>query len=201
MKAAQSARDAKMGLKRQLKEKCSVRILFFVFVTGLTMVLSTSAAVASFNAMSFIMNNTTFFSDFREFREQWFAVEEQIFGIEDIYAPVDWEAIRDGAKEVVMKHEHIMMKFIRDARSSRDTLPQDQLSGAQGVIEKVLEYIDSVGLVVLKLYEISEQLHRKTVDPYSYTMADYNQDIKQLKQLYATYHDNGNELNQLFYGK
>ena len=94
-----------------------------------------------------------------------------------------------------------MMKFIRDARSSRDTLPQDQLSGAQGVIEKVLEYIDSVGLVVLKLYEVSEQLHRKTVDPYSYTMADYNQDIKQLKQLYSTYHDNGNELNQLFYGK
>jgi hypothetical protein len=201
MKAVQSVRNVKMGLKRRLKEKCSVHILFLIFVTGIVMILSASVAVASFNAISFITNNTTFFSDFREFREQWFAVEEQIFGIEDIYAPVDWSAIRDSAKEVVMKHERIMIKFIRDARSSRDTLPQDQVSGAQGVIEKVLEYIDSVGLVVLKLYEISEQLHRKTVDPFSYTMTDYNQDVRQLKQLYATFHTNGNELNQLFYGR
>lgn len=190
-----------MGPERQMKEKCSVHILFLTFVIGIVMILFTSAAIASFSAMSFIMNNTTFFLDFRGFREQWFAVEEQIFEIEDISIPVDWSAIRDNAKKVVMEHERIMIKFIRDARASRDTLPQDQVSEAQGVIEKVLEYIDSVGLVVLKLYEISEQLHQKTVDPFSYTMKDYNQDIKQLEQLYATFHNNGNELNQLFYGK
>ena len=201
MKAVQSVKDAKMGLKPQLKEKRPVRILFLIFVTGIAMILHTSAAVASFNAMSFIMNNTTFFSDFREFREQWFAVEEKIFGIEDTYDPVDWSAIRESAKEVVTEHERIMIKFVRDARSSRDALPQDQASGAQGVIEKVLEYIDSVGLVVLKLYEISEHLHRKTVDPYSYSMTDYNEDVRQLNQLYAAFHNNGNDLNQLFYGK
>ena len=115
MKAVQLVRDAKMGPKHQLKEKCShVHILFLTFVIGIVIILSTSAAVASFNAISFIMNNTTFFSDFREFQEQWFVVEEQIFGVEDIYAPIDWSAIRDRAKEVVIEHERIMIKFVRD---------------------------------------------------------------------------------------
>lgn len=190
-----------MRLKRQPKDRRSVHILSLAFVTSIVMILHASAAMATFNAMSFIRNNTTFFSDFREFRVQWFAVEEQIFGIEDIYAPVDWSAIRDSAKEVVTKHERLMVKFVRDARSSRSKLPQGEASRAQEVIEKVLEYIDSVGLVVLKLYEISEKLYRKTVEPYSYTMTDYNVDIKQFKQLYATFQNQGNELNQLFYGK
>ncbi len=190
-----------MRLKRQPQDRPSVHILSFAMATSIVMILHSSAAMATFNAMSFIRNNTTFFSDFREFREQWFAVEEQIFGIEDIYAPVDWSAIRDSAKEVVMKHERLMVKFFRDARSSRSKLPQGEAARAQEVIEKVLEYIDSVGLVVLKLYEISEKLHRKTVEPYSYTMTDYNVDNKQFMQLYATFKNQGNELNQLLYGR
>jgi len=165
------------------------------------MILYASTAMATFNAVSFIRNNTTFFSDFREFREQWFAVEEQIFGIEDIYAPVDWSAIRDSAKEVVMEHERLMVKFVRDARSAQSKLPPAEAAQAQHAIEIVLEYLDSVGLVILKLYEISEKLYKKTLDPYSYTMSDYNDDFRHFKKLNEAFEKKGKALNQLLYGK
>ncbi len=90
-----------MRLKRQPKDRLFVHILSFAFVTSIVVSLHASAAVNTFNATSFIRNNTTFFSDFRELQSKWFSVEEQIFGIEDVYTSVDWSAIRDSAKEVV----------------------------------------------------------------------------------------------------
>ncbi|MDA2921122.1 hypothetical protein MYX76_16805 [Desulfobacterota bacterium AH_259_B03_O07] len=65
----------------------------------------------------------------------------------------------------------------------------------------MLEYLDSVGLVVLKLYEISEKLYKKTLDPYSYTMADYNADFRHFKKLNEAFEKKGESVNQLLYGK
>ncbi len=100
-----------------------------------------------------------------------------------------------------MMHESLMVKFLRDCRSSRSKIPPDEEAQAQHAIEVVLEYIDSVGLVVLKLYEISEKLYNKTVDPYSYTMSDYNSDMKHFKKLSEAFEEKGKALNQLLYGK
>ena len=177
------------------------QLLCLAVVVAATIVLDSPVVIAKFDPMSFIQNNTTFFSDFRAFREQWFAVEGRISGIKDEYEPVDWAGIRDSAKEVVMMHERLMVKFARDCRSSRSKLPPDEADQAQRTIEVVLEYVDSVGLVVLKLYEISEKLYNKTADPYSYTMSDYNSDMKQFKKLNEAFEKKGKALNHLFYGK
>jgi len=157
--------------------------------------------MAKFDSMSFFEQNTTFFSDFRTFRTEWFEVEERIFNIKDEYELVDWAKIRDNAKEVVMKHEHLIVKFARDCSSARIKLPDGDAVQAQHAIELVLEYLDSVGLVVLKLYEISEKLYKKTIDPYPYRMSDYNDDFSHLKKLYETFEKKGAALNQLLYGK
>jgi len=162
--------------------------------------LNTTPVMAKFDPMSFFENNTTFFSDFRECRAQWFAVEDRISSIKDEYEPVDWAAIRDSAKEVVMKHERLMVKFARDCRSARSKLPAAEAAQAQHAIEIVLEYLDSVGLVVLKLYEISEKLYKKQ-DPYSYTMSDYNDDLRHFKKLNEAFEGKGKALNQLLYGR
>lgn len=87
------------------------------------------------------------------------------------------------------------------SRSSSIKLKSDEKAQAHRTIEMVSEYIDSVGLVVLKLYEISEKLYKKTVAPYSYTMSDYNLDMKQFKKLNEAFEKKGKALNHLFYGK
>lgn len=165
------------------------------------MVLNATTVMAKFDPMSFFENNTTFFSDFRTFQTQWFAVEDRISSIKDEYEPVDWTEIRDKAKDVVMMHESLMVKFARDCRSARSKLPPAKMDQAQHAIEIAMEYIDSVGLVVLKLYEISEMLYNKTVDPYSYTMSDYNSDMRYFKKLNKAFEEKGKALNQLLYGK
>jgi len=100
-----------------------------------------------------------------------------------------------------MMHENLTVKFARDCRSARSKLPPAEAAQAQHAIEIVLEYLDSVGLVVLKLYEISEKLYKKTLDPYSYTMSDYNDDFRHFKKLNEAFEKKGKELNQLLYGK
>ena len=177
------------------------RLICIAFVIYLAMGLNTTPVMANFDPMSFFEKNTTFFFDFREFRAQWFAVEDRISSIKDEYEPVDWAAIRDSAKEVVMKHERLMVKFARDCRSARSKLPPAEAAQAQHAIEIVLEYLDSVGLVVLKLYEISEKLYKKTQDPYSYTMSDYNDDFRHFKKLNEAFEGKGKALNQLLYGR
>ena len=177
------------------------RLICIVFVINVVMVLNATTVMAKFDPMSFFEKNTTFFSDFKTFRTQWFTVEDRISSIKDEYEPVDWAAIRDSAKEVVMKHERLMVKFARDCRSARSKLPPAEAAQAQHAIEIVLEYLDSVGLVVLKLYEISEKLYKKTLNPYSYTMSDYNDDFRHFKKLNEAFEKKGKVLNQLLYGK
>ena len=177
------------------------RLICIAFIINVAMFLNATTVMAEFDPMSFFEKNTTFFSDFRTFRTQWFAVEERISNIKDEYEPVDWAAIRDSAKEVVMKHECLMVKFARDCRSARSKLPDGEAAQAQHAIEIVLEYLDSVGLVVLKLYEISEKLYNKTLDPYSYTMSDYNDDFRHFKKLNEAFEKKGKTLNQLLYGQ
>lgn len=157
--------------------------------------------MGKFNALFFLEKNTTFLTDFQTFRAQWFMVEDQISGIKDVYEPVNWAAIRESAKEVVKNHERLLVKFLRDYTPALSQLPSIDVAGAQHAIEVVLEYLDSVGLYVLKLYEISEKLYNKTRDPYSYTMSDYNRDIMQLKQLDEAFCQKGILLNNLMYGK
>ena len=177
------------------------QLLCLAIVIATNIIFASPVAIAKFDPMLFIQNNTTFFSDFRALREKWFAVEDRISSIKDVYEPVDWAAIRNSAKQVVMIHERLMVKLARDCRSSRSKLLPGEADQAQRTIELVLEYIDSVGLVVLKLYEISEKLYNKTVNPYSYTMSDYNSDMKQFKKLNEAFEKKGNSLNLLFYGK
>ena len=177
------------------------RLICIAFVINVAMVLNATTVMAKFDPMSFFEKNTTFFSDFKTFLTQWFAVEDRISSIKDEYEPVDWAAIRDSAKKVVMKHESLMVKFARDCRSARSKLPPAEAAQAQHAIEIVLEYLDSVGLVVLKLYEISEKLYKKTLDPYSYTMSDYNDDFRHFKKLNESFEKKGKVLNQLLYGK
>ena len=55
--------------------------------------------MAKFNPMSFFEKNTTFFFDFKMLRTQWFAVEDRISSIKDMYEPVDWGEIRDSCNE------------------------------------------------------------------------------------------------------
>jgi len=177
------------------------RLICIAFVLNVAMVLNATTVNAKFDPLSFFEKNTTFFRDFKTFRTQWFAVEDRIFSIKDEYEPVNWAAIRDSAKEVVMKHERLMVKFARDCRSARSKLPPAEAAQAQHALEIVLEYLDSVGLVVLKLYEISEKLYKKTLDPYAYTTSDYNDDIRHFKKLYEAFEKKGKALNQLMYGK
>ncbi len=177
------------------------RLICIAFFINVAMVLNATTVMAKFDPMSFFEKNTTFFSDFKTFRTQWFAVEDRISGIKDEYEPVDWDAIRDSAKEVVMKHKRLMVKFARDCRSARSKLLPAEEAQAQHAIEIVLEYLDSVGLVVLKLYEISEKLYKKTLEPYSYTMSDYNDDFRHFKKLNEAFEKKGKVLNQLLYGK
>ncbi len=177
------------------------RLICIAFVINVAMVLNATTVMAKFDPMSFFENNTTFFSDFKTFRTQWFAVEDRISSIKDEYEPVDWAAVRDSAKEVVMKHEGLMVKFVRDCRSARSKLPPAKADQAQHAIETVMEYLDSVGLVVLKLYEISAKLYNKIQDPYSYTMSSYNDDFRHFRKLYEAFEKKGKALNQLMYGK
>ena len=179
----------------------SIRLTWFALLLILITVLDSPTAMATFTPLQFFEKNTTFFADFSEFRVQWFAVEDRISDIKDEYEPVDWEAIKNSAKEVVTKHEQLMVKFARDCRIARDKLPSEEVTQAQRAIEIMLEYLDSVGLVVLKLYEMSEKLYQKTLDPYSYTMEDYNTDFRQFKTLNKSFAKKGNEVNQLLYGK
>jgi len=100
-----------------------------------------------------------------------------------------------------MKHERLMVEFARGCRSAQSKLPHDEAVQAQHAIEIVLEYLDSVGLVILKLYEISEKLYKKTQNPYSYTMSDYNDDFRHFKKLNEAFEKKGNVVNKLLYGK
>ncbi len=172
-----------------------------VFITSTVIVFSVNTSMAKINPMQFFEENTTFFKDFKAFRTQWFALEDQISGIKDEYEAVDWAAIRDRAENVVMKHERLMVKFARDCRSAKETMPPVAAAEAQHAIEIALEYLDSVGLAVLKLFEISAKLHKKTTEPYSYTMTDYNNDFRHYKKLSEDYQKKGELLNQLFYVK
>jgi hypothetical protein len=177
------------------------RFVCIVFIFNVAVVFNATTVMAKFNPMSFFEKNTTFFFDFKMLRTQWFAVEDRISSIKDVYEPVDWGEIRDSAKEVVMKHERLMVKFAKDCSLARRKLPPDEATIAQHAIEMVMEYLDSVGLVVLKLYEISEKLLKKTQDPYSYTMSDYNDDFRHFRELNEAFEKKGKAVNQLLYGK
>jgi hypothetical protein len=160
-----------------------------------------TATPGTFSALSFFQTNTTFFTDFSAFRKQWFSVENRIAGIKDEYQSVDWLAIRNSAKEVVAKHEKLMVKFARDCREAKVRLPSGQKNQADAAITTMLEYLDAVGLVVVKLYQISEKLYGKTIDPYSYTMEDYNADFRKFRELNVRFEKKGNDVNLLLYGK
>jgi len=159
------------------------------------------AAERKFDALSFFEKNKTFLQDFGAFRKQWFSVEDRISGIKDEYEQFDWQALRNGAKDLLARHERLMVKFARDCRAAKAKLSPAERGPAERAIELMLEYLDSVGLVVLKLYEITEKLHGKTLDPYSYTMEDYNADFQKFKDLNARFETKGKEVNLLLYGK
>jgi len=162
---------------------------------------SATAAPGPFDALSFFEKHTTFFADFPALRKQWFSVEDRIAGIKDEFQSVDWSAIRNSAKDVVARHEKLTVKFARDCRAAKAKLPAAQGAQAQNAIATMFEYLDSVGLVVLKLYQISEKLYGKTMDPYSYTMEEYNADFRKFKELNDKFEKKGKEVNLLFYGK
>lgn len=159
------------------------------------------AAERNFDALSFFESSTTFFQDFRTVRKQWFSVEDRISGIKDEYEPFDWQSVRNSAKDVVARHEQLMVKFARDCRAAKAKLSPAESGPAERAIQLMLEYLDSVGLVVLKLYEITEKLYGKTLDPYSYTMENYNADFRKFKDLNAQFETKGKEVNLLLYGK
>jgi hypothetical protein len=159
------------------------------------------AAERNFDALSFFEWNTTFFQEFSSFRKQWFSVEDRISSIKGEYEPFDWKAVRNSAKDVVARHEHLMVKFARDCRAAKAKLSPAESGPAERAIQLMLEYLDSVGLVVLKLYEITEKLHGKTLDPYSYTMENYNADFREFKDLNARFESKGKDVNLLLYGK
>lgn len=160
-----------------------------------------AASSRTFNALSFFEKNTTFFADFSSFRKQWFDVESRISDIKDEYQAVDWAAIRNSAKDIVNKHDKLMVKFAKDCRRAKGRLASSQGAQAQGAINTMLEYLDAVGLVVLKLYEISEKLYGKTINPYSYTMEEYNADFRSFKELNQKFERKGKQVNILLYGK
>lgn len=178
-----------------------VSIMMLFLFSNLLCGYCMAASSGTFNALSFFEKNTTFFADFSAFRKQWFDVEGRISGIKDEYQAVDWVAIRNIAKDLVNRHEKLMVKFARDCRTAKGKLSTSQGAQAQGAINTMLEYLDTVGLVVLKLYEISEKLYGKTVDPYSYTMEDYNADFRNFKELNKKFERKGKEVNLLLYGK
>ncbi|MDR4497527.1 MAG: hypothetical protein MRK02_06340 [Candidatus Scalindua sp.] len=163
--------------------------------------LGSSFASTSFDSWSFIDGKTSFFTDFEEFREEWFTIEKEVFEVDDVYATVNWPKIANRAKNLVEKHEQLMVKFVKESQSAINKLKNEDISQGTAARKNVLEFIDSVGLVVLKLYEITEKLSKKTKDPYSYTMRQYNLDIEHYKKLYDTFQTRGSELNKLFYGK
>lgn len=160
-----------------------------------------AAATRNFDALSFFKKNTTFFEDFGAFRKQWFSVEERISSIKNEHEQFDWLEVRNSAKDVVARHEQLMVKFARDCRTAKAKLSKAEGAHAQRAIEPMLEYLDNVGLVVLKLYEIAEKLYGKTLDPYSYTMEDYNGDFRKFKELNDRFEKKGKEINLLLYGK
>ena len=176
-------------------------LLLFVLLLTWPLILHAPLAFANFDPYSFIHNNTTFYPDFEKLRGKWFAVEDQVFGIEDPNDPVDWSKIRDNAELLIHEHERMMLKFIEDSRSALSKFKGAEVKQAKVARERVLEYIDSAGVVVLKLYEITEKLYDKIIDPYSYSMTDYNLDIKQFKKLYELYQTKGTELNRFLYGQ
>lgn len=155
----------------------------------------------TFDTLSFIEKNTTFFADFSALRRQWFSVEDRISVIKDEYQPVDWVAIRNSAKDVVTRHEKLMVKFARDCKTAKGRLSSTQGAEAQRAIDAMLEYLEAVGLVVHKLYQISEKLYGKTMDPYSYTMEEYSADFRKFKELNERFEKKGKEVNLLLYGK
>lgn len=159
------------------------------------------AAEGNFDAPSFFKGNTTFFEDFRSFKKQWFSVEDRISGIKDEYEPFDWQALRNSAMDVVARHEQLMVKFARDCRAAKAKLSPTESAPAERAIQLMIEYLDSVGLVVLKLYEITEKLYGKTLDPYSYTMENYNADFRKFKDLNAQFEIKGKKVNLMLYGK
>ncbi len=178
-----------------------VSIATLALLCNLVWAYCATAGPGTFDALSFFEKNTTFFADFPAFRKQWFSVEDRIAGIKDEYQSVDWSVIRNSAKEVVAKHEKLTVKFARDCRAAKAKLPSAQGVQAQGAIATMLEYLDAVGLVVLKLYQISEKLYGKTMDPYSYTMEEYNADFRKFKELNERFEKKGKEVNLLLYGK
>lgn len=178
-----------------------VSITTLALLCNLVWAYCATAGPGPFDALSFFEKNTSFFADFPAFRKQWFIVEDRIAGIKDEYQSVDWSAIRNSAKEVVARHEKLTVKFAQDCRAAKGKLPSVQGKQAQGAIATMLEYLDAIGLVVLKLYQISEKLYGKTMDPYSYTMEDYNADFRKFKELNERFERKGKEVNLLLYGK
>lgn len=147
--------------------------------------------------------NTTFFSDFGEFRKQWFAVEDRISGIKDEYAPFDWKETRDKAKDVVARHQALMVKFARDCQAAKGKLSTAEAAHAEPAIDSCSNILmpSDWWPVVLKLYEIAEKLYGKTLDPYSYTMETYNTDFRKFRELNYAFEKKGKEVNLLFYGE
>lgn len=190
-----------MGFLRCLIRGLGLTTLLLFLVANLALDTACSSSVEDFDPYSFINNNTTFYSDFKKLRAKWFTVEEQVFGIEDPYDPVDWSKIRDSAKWVVSEHERMTVKFAKDSTSALSHLKRSEVEQAQAVSKRVLEYIDSAGMVIMKLYQITEKLYGKTKDPYSYNMTAYHLDVEQFKNLYEVFQAKGTELNKLLYGR
>ena len=147
-----------------IKYNSRFECLFLVLIVMLP--LGSSFASTSFDSWSFIDGKTSFFTDFKEFRSEWFAIEKEIFEVDDIYASVNWPEIASRAKNLVEKHERLMVKFVKESQSAINKLKDQDIAIGTVARKTVLEFIDSVGLVVLKQYEITEKLSKKTKDPY-----------------------------------
>ena len=179
----------------------NIRLLSFFLVLIVMLPLSSSSAATLFDFWSFIDGNTSFFTDFKEFRSEWFALEKEVFEIDDVHAPVNWPEIASNTQTLVEKHEQLIVKFMKESQTAISKLKEQDIPKGTIARKTVLEFIDSVGLVVLKLYELTGKLAKKTENPYSYTMKEYNLDIEQYKKLYDIFQTRGAELNKLFYSR
>jgi hypothetical protein len=170
------------------------------FAGAVLVMLAISASASEFNAERFVAEKTSFIEDFGEFREAWFGLEEDVFGIEDIDAPIDWKKMAERSEGVVEQHQTLMRRFFAMSQEALHSVPSSQADEALAVRRTLLEFIDAAGLLVLKLLQICASLAEKVSDPYSYTMTEYNKDLDQYKNLYVEYQRLGAEVNTLFYG-
>lgn len=118
-------------------------------------------ASASIDYQTFIEKSTSFVNEFMNFRSKRFALGEEVFGIDDSYAPVNWPELTHKAKLLVENHERLMINFVEESKTAIAKLEDNDVIHGTIARRTVLEFIDSVGKVVLKLYEITSNLSKR----------------------------------------